>query len=699
MRYLSVCSGIEAASEAWRDLGWQCAGVSEIEKFPRAVLEHRLGAVPVGDDHRHTPGANMTPLFGDFTKIRSEHVGPIDLLVGGTPCQSFSVAGKRLGLDDPRGNLTLEFLALARRVQPRWIVWENVPGVLSHDEGRTMGTFLRFLGECGYRWAYRVLDAQYVRVGRFGRAVPQRRRRVFLVGYSGTADINPAAVLFDRESLHGNPAPRREAGQGVAVDVAPSLVSSGRGVERTGETRGQNPVIAARMVAFGEYEDDGTASAMKARDYKDATDLVAHALRGEGFDASEDGTGRGTPIVPVQAFTFNTTQLTSPQNGQDLGPHKPCHALSAKDHPPAIAIQERAVSENPDAGPGGKSGEGYPAVMQPFTITERGRNGEQSLESRSDGTSNAILTPNGGRGGMGVGAIASQTWGVRRLTPRECERLMGFPEVQENAMFFVCSDPQKANALAAQKCPKSPSNVWHVEGGKWKLSAEAAAQHSSTSHPAREPLVAVDVLIDLEQMAVEISSVEKSLSSASVAEKKSEFHALIQDDDFARLTALTAQCLARATLGGKAAIQSRKKHSTHRASGSSIVIASGREIADAVADVESAISKARRFITSTISHSGQDTLLCASTLKTLCCSVAHAIDGFTPEKTKRASSYAVRITVTRGFTKIPWRGKDAENCPDGPRYKALGNSMAVNCMAWIGERIEQVEQIAKRKAA
>lgn len=219
MRYLSICSGIEAASVAWHPLGWTPAGFSEIEAFPRSVLQHRLGAVPVDWDHRHTPQSNMIPLFGDFTKIEAHHVGPIDLLVGGTPCQSFSVAGKRAGLEDPRGHLTLEYLALAKRLQPRWLVWENVPGVLSDDGGRTLGTFLRLLGELGYRWAYRVLDAQYCRVDGFGRAVPQRRHRVFVVGYLGD-DARAAAVLFDRESLRGNPAPRRETGKGLAPTLA-----------------------------------------------------------------------------------------------------------------------------------------------------------------------------------------------------------------------------------------------------------------------------------------------------------------------------------------------------------------------------------------------------------------------------------------------------------------------------------------------
>lgn len=231
-RYLSVCSGIEAASVAWHPLGWQCAGLSEIEPFPRAVLQQRLGAQPVDWDHQHTPGSNLLPLFGDFTQIESHHVGPIDLLVGGTPCQSFSVAGKRLGLDDPRGNLAIEFLRLARRTGARWLLWENVPGVLSSWSGAEndapgsewiescdFAAFLDLFRECGYRGCYRVLDAQFVRVAGHERAVPQRRRRVFLVGYLGN-DARALPVLFDRESLRGHPAPRREAGQGTAPTLA-----------------------------------------------------------------------------------------------------------------------------------------------------------------------------------------------------------------------------------------------------------------------------------------------------------------------------------------------------------------------------------------------------------------------------------------------------------------------------------------------
>ena len=231
MKYLSVCSGIEAATQAWHPLGWEPVAFSEIEKFPSAVLSH------------HYPDV---PNWGDMTKFKEWPDETIDLLVGGTPCQSFSVAGLRKGMADPRGNLALTYLAIADRYKPRWLVWENVPGVLSSGQGRDFGSILGAMAELGYGFAYRVLDAQYVRTCRFRRAIPQRRRRVFVVGYLGDWR-RAAAVLFDAESMQRNPPPRRTQGQGTTHDVAPSLVSSGRGTERAGDTRGQDPVIAVTL--------------------------------------------------------------------------------------------------------------------------------------------------------------------------------------------------------------------------------------------------------------------------------------------------------------------------------------------------------------------------------------------------------------------------------------------------------------------
>jgi DNA (cytosine-5)-methyltransferase 1 len=209
VRYGSVCSGIEAATAAWHPLGWEPAFFSEIEPFPRAVLAH------------HYPDV---PLHGDFTTIQGDDYGPIDLLVGGTPCQSFSIAGLRGGLDDDRGNLALEFLRLAQRTRPKWLVWENVPGVLSSNGGRDFGSIIGGMVELGYGIAYRVLDAQY-----FG--VAQRRRRVFVVGCLGDA-ASAAAVLFERQSLCGDFAPRRAPGhENTATLRTRAPASGGQGTD------------------------------------------------------------------------------------------------------------------------------------------------------------------------------------------------------------------------------------------------------------------------------------------------------------------------------------------------------------------------------------------------------------------------------------------------------------------------------------
>ena len=310
MIYGSVCSGIEAASVAWRPLGWRPAFFAEIAAFPRAVLAHHYPAVP---------------LHGDFTTIRAGRYEPIDVLVGGTPCQSFSIAGLRGGLGDARGNLALEYLHLAQRLCPRWIVWENVSGVLSAishdaadpcepphdmvegcewvgedqydaDENHAFAGFLAGLSELGYGWAYRSLDAQY-----FGLA--QRRERVFVVGYLGDWR-RAASVLFEPQSLQWDSPPRREAQQAIAPTIS-ARPTGGGGLGTDFDCDGG---LVTMPLAFGGNNTSGpidVATACNAHggphgrlDFESET-FVTHALRADGFDASEDGTGRGTPIVPV----------------------------------------------------------------------------------------------------------------------------------------------------------------------------------------------------------------------------------------------------------------------------------------------------------------------------------------------------------------------------------------------------------------
>jgi DNA (cytosine-5)-methyltransferase 1 len=439
MRYLSVCSGIEAASVAWHHLGWEPVGFSEIEPFPAAVLAHRFLNIPN---------------YGDMTQHEQWPIRPgsIDLLVGGTPCQSYSVAGLRQGLADPRGNLMLTYLAIAARLKPRWLVWENVPGVLSSNGGRDFGTFLGALGELGYGWAYRVLDAQYLRVGGWPRAVPQRRRRVFVVGRlierSARDWAAPGEVLAIAEGLQRNLEARRAKGKGVAADAE-------GGVARcitTGEMKRQDYetcTMIAQPTAY-RWQND--------RDGLQQDDAVA-ALR-----ASQGASGFHEMNHPViaQPVPYDLFQITAPVNRQNRVPGDPCHTL-AKDNaahaavafdwqkgndihnprPSTMNVQHECtptigttrtpavahafystggthgVNQHPEVSPAVKVGSGLgipspPAVA--FTDTSatiKGGSGARGYPDPSDGNGHSIV---------------GNAMTVRRLTPRECERLQGFPD-------------------------------------------------------------------------------------------------------------------------------------------------------------------------------------------------------------------------------------------------------------------------------
>lgn len=203
-RYVSIFSGVEAASLAWEPLGWEPVAFSEIEPFPCAVLAERWQDVP-----------NL----GDITKIdwKEEIDGAIDLVVGGSPCQSFSVAGKRERLKGASG-LMFEYIRCVQELRPRWFLWENVPGALTSEDGGAFGQLLSEMDELGYSLAWRVLDAQF-----FG--VAQRCRRLFLVGHLGAE--SPAEVLFEPDCLSGNPQSSREKRKELASRAGRSAACAG----------------------------------------------------------------------------------------------------------------------------------------------------------------------------------------------------------------------------------------------------------------------------------------------------------------------------------------------------------------------------------------------------------------------------------------------------------------------------------------
>ena len=378
MKYGSVCSGIEAATAAWHPMGWEASFFSEIEKFPRQVLAH------------HYPDV---PLHGDFTTIQDKDYDPIELLVGGTPCQAFSIAGLRKGFADERGNLTLEFVRLAQRLRPQWLLWENVPGVLSQDGGRAFGSFLGGLAECGYGFAYRVLDAQY-----FG--VPQRRRRVFVVGYSGDWRP-PAAVLFERESLCGDITPSREEGQIVAPTIRAGATngSAGHGA-RSGDSKDEliAPVdtakcLTARGAGAGNLDPETANFVIPIHD-------KATRCNGGGNDRNNDGSANGLGIG----------KNGDPMPTLDTGCN---HAVAFQSYASSTqSLNPSQISPTLDVGKAG----GTAVAFDLAQITSK-TNRSSVKEGAPCPTLNAS--------GLMHAALKMQ---VRRLTPRECERLQGFPD-------------------------------------------------------------------------------------------------------------------------------------------------------------------------------------------------------------------------------------------------------------------------------
>jgi len=356
MNYLSVCSGIEAATVAWHHMGWKPVGFSEIEKFPSQVLAH------------HYPQVTN---FGDMTKYKEWKLDDsIGLLVGGTPCQSFSVAGLRKGLDDPRGNLALTYVGILDKFRPKWCVWENVPGVLSSGKGRDFGAFLGALGELGYGWAYRVLDAQ-----NFG--VAQRRRRVFVVGCLGGWE-SAAKVLFESESLSGNSQQSRKTREKVANSFIPSVVGT-LDTECGGGRKAHQSVMSGHFIPTfwngGQIAETITCTS----DDRRMPDKNRFQAVIEAYSIRED----------AKANNFSATPLKVTPALQALRPSVQSH------HAQTFIAQ------------------GFDAYNSSVT-----GNISKTLDTGSD----YHHVPN----------VYSETMAVRRLTEVECERLQGFPDNYTN---------------------------------------------------------------------------------------------------------------------------------------------------------------------------------------------------------------------------------------------------------------------------
>jgi DNA (cytosine-5)-methyltransferase 1 len=603
MKYGSVCSGIEAASVAWHNLGWEPQWLSEIEQFPSEVLKHRFPAIP-----------NL----GDMTTINQNPIAderPIDLLVGGTPCQSFSVAGLRKGLADPRGNLMLTFLSIADKLRPKWIVWENVPGVLSSNGGKDFGTFLGALGELGYGFAYRVLDAQY-----FG--VAQRRRRVFVVGYLGDWRV-AAAVLFERESLSGNTKPSRKKGEEVASDVEGSVGDAGRWVSPNGEE---------------------TIGTLRARDYK-----------GLGNDDLEQGRG----LAIKQPTIIDRAAFSQGPNAQYESRIETGETMSC------------LVARGPHA------------VAQPIPIHDQATRFNGKRGNKQDGKGN----------GLGIGQeydpSPTLTKGDRHAVaqpiafePGKMQRL-GYGYSDNGTSPTLRSEPGDNQLAVAQPIAFKVRGGCEGGGKGYLGQEEQAFTISATQDQQIAQPIAVDVYnqkttgdkfgVVREQHGTNMNAV---LQPIAVDWRTAQVDQGITQTLKTDLAKMSGPCIAVDTFNQTI----NERTSQTIGSSASDVNHYGAVLQPIAVDVYNQSIDGQTSATITEAVGGTNT----SGPKVM---HSMAIRRLTPKECERLQGFP------DDWTKIPYRNKEADQCPDGPRYKACGNSMAVPVMRWIGERINLIESM------
>nr|DAE44777.1 MAG TPA: Cytosine specific methyltransferase [Caudoviricetes sp.] len=452
LAYATICSGIECMSAAVAPLGgWRPVFFSEIEPFPCSLLKYRYPTVP-----------NL----GDMTRIKAERIGDdkwritngaaeielagrLGCLAGGTPCQDVSVAGKRAGMAEgsgTRSSLAFHFARLCRELQPRWVVWENVPGVLTSNGGRDFAHFVRSIGECGYSLAYRTLDAQWVRVDGLERAVPQRRRRVWLVGRLGDDWRAPAEVLFEPEGVRGDTPPRRIAGQGAADGAGGSSEGADRRIV-TNSNDGQ--------VVFDDHSQDCRVT--------ECRDGVGPTI------SRKAGTGGGNLPIVVSPHGFDPHAVYVSFDAQmgcmNTSPKEECGETLAACHRVGVAIGLDRASYN--QGNNAKFGFSVEEECAP-TVVSKGPGavsfepGIAKREGASHRFSDEVTSTLRSDMGDNLPAVAVD-YIVRRLTPLECERLQGLPDGYTRIPY---------RGKSADECPDSPrykalGNGWAVNCARW----------------------------------------------------------------------------------------------------------------------------------------------------------------------------------------------------------------------------------------
>lgn len=609
LTYISMFSGIEAASVAWEPIGFEPVAFAEVDPFPSAVLK------------KHYP---HIPNLGDITNVNwSEYHGKVDIVVGGPPCQAFSVAGLRKALDDPRGVLILEYLRACDQIRPEWIILENVPGLLSADGGRAFGSLLGALEELGYHAAWRVLDAQF-----FG--VAQRRRRIFVVAHARDWR-RAAAVLFEQPSVHGHLKSSKEArayfaspAQGGVGATSPEdrikeaiAFSYGNSADSRsmGEAEGVTPTIRS---AGG-----GNSVPVVCEPKASGLYSIAGNIIGRGPKSGGNGNGFQDGSDPMYTLTaMDRHAVCQPGSG---GGEESC--LN-----PWATQSDRVFPENsvfPSLVGGGRGNRGYA--------------GGCILEGSGEGEAPAIVLDDQGGSRMNVSQEVAPT--LRANSKGNEPIVMGSGQANAEVLEGLCP-----TQCARQY--KDPPIL--VEEGTSALAFDTTQVTSARnrSNPQwNDPCHTLSSCGDAPSACVE-SYAEGSFSQFREGEV-----------------------------------------GTLRASGG--CLGGGSETLIAEFAPESRVDDVRGFAQNTRNElryeSGDG-------------SVAGALaaqPGMKQQTYLESSSGIRRLTPVecerlQGFpdnwTRIAWNGKPEEQCPNGRRYKAIGNSMAVPVMRWIGEGMALVDQ-------
>ena len=706
MNYGSICSGVEAATLAWAPLGWRAVFFAEVEPFPAAVLQQRFGAtrpkrlLPPGEAETEKerkqreswqkqiaelPEGGVIPNLGDFTKITKEDYNePIDLLVGGTPCQSYSIAGLRKGLADPRGNLALEFVKLAYRAGVRWTVWENVPGVLSSSAGKDFASFLSLL--CGWEvevpkggWrkcgivvpapgcfglAWRILDAQYTRVAEFPRAIPQRRRRLFVVGYLGAWQY-PAEVLFNGEMRGGDTPPCRTKRQGSSAcseggaDTAKSIRERGGCVGG-----GKGPLIGDELShTLATGNDQTIVTIPEDTQWWDGSDQ-AGTLTGTSNNQLMPDKGRLQCVIEPAVECFDTRQVEVQET--ELAP-----TLIATDYKggKAVGIGRDVFNQGKNAkygmsmsedvqptltakGPGAVCFENHPSDarlkeirVSPTVMSRWGTGGNQTPLVMDDIQEKDVAP-----------TLMASMYGKNTL--EDCDKYM----VEGKPVGFIKNDAGgeqqgfwgdtfptlRSGALPAVAynvsfCDANGTRKDRPDGGLYVTEADASKTVTAGGTNAET------VVIDSVAIAENIIGRQDHTGGNGVGAQEELAYT---QNATGVMGVATMECVP---LDLRNATRDPEKKDEQNRQG----IGVGEDGAPM----------------NTITSASVPGVGWQSTVRKLLPNECERLMGF-PDN----------------HTRISWKGKPEEDCPDAPRYKACGNSMCVNVMAWIGRRIQAVEE-------